>query len=58
MRDAYFELAASAFLEEIAALWDSQNQLNGLFREHGIDVTDFEREGIVFGRPKKMDLGV
>ena len=58
MRDAYFELANFASLKEIAAFWKLENQLNGLFREHAIDLTDFEREGIVFGRPRKMDLGV
>ena len=58
MRTAYFELAASASLEEIAAFWKSQNQLDGLFNQKGIDIGDFKRGGIIFGRPESMDLGV
>lgn len=58
MRLAYVELATLASLEEIASFWDSQNQLDGLFTQKKIGITDFKREGIVFGRPTRMDLGV
>ena len=58
MRDAYIGLARSASLAEIATSWQSQGRLNGLFNQKGIDITDLEREGIIFGRPKRTDLGI
>ena len=56
MRSRYLLLALSATLEEIATFWNSQNRLDGLFSQKRILVTDFEREGIIFGRPTRMDL--
>lgn len=58
MRSAYFEFGRCASLEEIATSWNSRGQLNGLFNQKRIEITDFECEDIVFGRPRKMDLGV
>ena len=58
MRAVYLQLALLSTLEEIATFWNSQDGLGGLFVQKEIIVTDFEREGVVFGRPKRMDLGV
>lgn len=58
MRLAYVELAKLASLEEITAFWNSQNHLDGLFIQKKIDITDIKREGIVFGRPTRMEIGV
>ena len=54
-RFVYFKSATSASLEEMAAFWKSQKQLNGLFKQKRTDITDFKRKSIVLGRPKKTD---
>lgn len=58
MADAYLELAQKASLEEIADAWGKEYLLNDLFRAKYIDIVDFERVGIRFGRPRKLELGV
>lgn len=58
MADAYLELAQKASLEEIADAWGKEYLLNDFYRAKGIDIVDFERAGIRFGRPEKHELGV
>ena len=55
---AYIELAKRAALSEIARHWEVHSQLNDLFKRKNIDISDFERAGISFGRPNKDRLGV
>ena len=57
MQGAYLESVSSASLEEMATFWYSHSRLDGAFEEEGIDNSDSECEGLVFGRPVKRDLG-
>ena len=58
MVSVYLELASKASFAEIASCWEVENRLDGLLLAKGIDISEFEKAGISFGRPGKMEIGV
>ena len=58
MVSAYLELASKASFADIASCWEVENRLDGLLLAKGIDISEFEKAGISFGRPRKMEIGV
>lgn len=58
MTQVYLDLAHILPLKEIAEFWEANYNLDGLLKAKGIDVSEFERAGISFGRPEKLQMGV
>jgi hypothetical protein len=59
MAHAYLELARRAPIAEIARFWeDNRYQLDCLFLAKGINISQFLKAGISFGRPSHDDLGI
>ena len=58
MADSYLELATKASLTEMATAFEVDDRLDGLFEAKGLDISEFQRVGITFGRPRKMEFGI
>jgi hypothetical protein len=59
MAGAYFELAKCSSIAEIARFWEENGyNLDGIFFTKCIDISQFQKAGISFGRPSYADLGI
>jgi len=59
MASVYSELAKHSSITEIARFWEENcYNLDGIFVTKEIDISQFQKAGISFGRPNYADLGI